>query len=81
MAVRDYRRVLEEASRLTEREQTRLIKELAARLMKSPKPLDLSNVKDAVAYVERLRAAESHHPSGRLKTPEEFLAELEAWEG
>lgn len=81
MAIRDYRRVLEDAGRLTEREQTRLIKELAMRLLESQKRLDLSEVKDAVAYVERIRAADSRHPSGRLKTPEEFLAELEVWEG
>jgi hypothetical protein len=81
MVARNYGRVLEQASQLTEREQTRLIKELAARLVNSPRRLDLSKVTDAVAYVERLRAAESRHPSGRLKTPEEFLAELEAWEG
>jgi hypothetical protein len=81
MAIRDYRRVLEDAGRLTEREQARLIKELAMRLLESQKRLDLSEVKDAVAYVERIRAADSRHPSGRLKTPEEFLAELEVWEG
>jgi hypothetical protein len=81
MAIENYRQVLEKASRLTAREQARLIKELAARLVKSHKPLDLSKVEEAVAYVERLRAAESRHATGRLKTPEEFLAELQSWEG
>jgi len=81
MAVRDYRRVLEEAGRLTELEQARLIKELAMRLVKSRKQLDLSTVRDAVAFVERMREAESRHPTGRWKTPEEFLVELEHWEG
>lgn len=81
MAIENYRQVLDKASRLTAREQARLIKELAARLVKSREPLDLSKVKEAVAYVERLRAAESRHPTGRLKTPEEFLAELQSWEG
>lgn len=80
MTATKYRRVLEEASRLTERDQARLIKELATRLVKSGRQLDLSNVKDAVTYVTRMRAAASRYPSGRLKTAEEFLAELESWE-
>ena len=81
MAAIEYRRVLEDASRLPAGEQARLIKELAVRLMKSRKRLDLSKVEDAVAYVERIRMAESRHPSGRLKTPQEFLRELKSWEG
>jgi hypothetical protein len=71
---------LEDASRLTRTEQTRLIKELAARVVRSGKRLDLSKVEDAVAYVERVRAMESRDRGGRLKTPEEFIAELRAWE-
>ena len=81
MAASEYRQVLEDANRLTEREQARLIKDLARRLAKSGKRLDLSKVEGALAYVERIRMAESRHPSGRLKTPKEFLAELESWEG
>jgi hypothetical protein len=71
---------LEDASRLTRTEQTRLIKELAARVVRSGKRLDLSKVEDAVAYVERVRAMESRDRGGLLKTPEEFIAELRAWE-
>jgi uncharacterized short protein YbdD (DUF466 family) len=81
MVVRNYRKVLEEASQLTEMEQARLVKELARRLIQSHNLLDLSQVKDAALYVEYLRKAESKHPSGHLKTPEEFLRELESWEG
>lgn len=81
MAISDYRRVLEDAARLTQADQARLIKKLAARLVKSGGRFDLSKVEDAVAYVERMRAAESRHPNGRLKTAKEFLAELESWEG
>jgi len=81
MAVNEYRRVLEDANRLGERERARLIRELAARLVKSRKRPDLSKVEEAVAYVEGMRLAESRHSSGRLKTPEEFLAELNSWEG
>ena len=81
MAVNEYRRVLEDASRLTQSEQARLIKRLATHLVKSGRRLDLSKVEGAVAYVERMRAAESRHASGRLKTPKEFLAEIESWEG
>ncbi len=43
--------------------------------------IDLSKVEGAVAYVEGMRAAESRHANGRLKTPKEFIAELESWEG
>jgi hypothetical protein len=81
MAASEYRRVLEGASRLTGSEQAKLIKELAARFIESSKGLDLSKVEGAVAYVEGLRMAESRLASGRLKTPDEFLAELESWEG
>lgn len=81
MAVSDYRRVLEDASRLTQLQQARLIKKLAALLVKSGGQLDLSKTEDAVAFVERMRAAESRHANGRLKSPKEFLAEIESWEG
>lgn len=81
MAVNEYRRILEDASRLSERERARLIKELALRSQKPRTRPDLSKVEAAVAYVEGMRMAESRHLNGRLKTPEEFLAELESWEG
>ena len=81
MAVSDYRRVLEDASRLTQSQQARLIKKLAAHLVRSGGQLDLSKTEDAVAFVERMRAAESRHANGRLKSPKEFLAEIESWEG
>lgn len=81
MAASNYHRTLEEAKRLSEPEQARLIKELAVGLIESGTPLDLSKVEDAVAYVERMRRAESRHRSGRLKTPQEFLTELKSWEG
>lgn len=81
MATTDYTRALENARRLSSTEQVRLIKELAVRLMGSGKARDLSRLEDAVAYVERMRGAESRHQNGRLKTPGEFLAELESWEG
>jgi hypothetical protein len=61
---------------LTAREQARLIKELAARLVKSREPLDLSKVEEAMAYVERLRAAESRYATGRLNL---WPMLLEAW--
>jgi hypothetical protein len=81
MAVSDYKRVLEDASRLTQWQQARLIKKLAAHLMKSGGQLDLSKTEDAVALVERIRAADSRHTTGRLKSPKEFLRETESWEG
>ena len=81
MAVSDYRRVLEDASRLTQWQQARLIKKLVARLVKSGGQLDLSKTEDAVAFVERMRAAESRQANSRLKSPKEFLAEIESWEG
>jgi hypothetical protein len=80
MAVSDYRWVLEEASRLTQWQQERLIKKLAAQLMKSGGQLNLSKTEDAVSFVERMRAAESRHANGRLKSPKVFLAEIESWE-
>jgi hypothetical protein len=81
MAATEYRQVLEHARRLTPGEQARLVKKLAAHLVKSGGRVDLSLVEGAVAYVEGMRAAESRHANGRLKTPKEFIAELESWEG
>ncbi len=81
MAVSEYRRVLEDASRLTQRDQARLIRKLAGRLVRSAKRPDLSKVEEVIAYLERIRAAESRHTDGRFKTAKEFLAELESWEG
>jgi len=81
MAATEYRQVLEHARRLNRVEQARLIKKLAAHLVKSGGRVDLSKVEGAVAYVEGMRAAESRHANGRLKTPKEFIAELESWEG
>jgi len=81
MAVSDYRRVLGDASRLTQSQQARLIKKLAAHLVKSGGQHDLSKTQDAVVFVERMRAAESRHANGRLKSPKEFLREIESWEG
>jgi hypothetical protein len=81
MAATEYRQVLERASRLSPGEQAWLVKKLAAQLVKSGGRFDLSKVEGAVAYVEGMRAAESRHANGRLKTPKEFIAELESWEG
>ena len=81
MAATEYRQVLEHARRLTPGEQTRLVKKLAAHLAKSGGRVDLSKVEGAVAYAEGMRAAQSRHANGRLKTPKEFMAELESWEG
>lgn len=81
MAAADYKRALEDAKLLTSVEQIRLIEELAVRLTKSGEPLDLSRVDDAVAHVERMRKSDSRHWRGGLKTPQEFLTELESWEG
>ena len=81
MAESEYRRVLEDATRLNQREQARLIRKLAGRLVKSAKRPDLSKVEEVVAFLEGLRTAGSRHSNGRLKTAKEFLAELESWEG
>ena len=81
MAATEYRQVLEHARLLSPGEQVRLVKKLAAHLVKSGRRVDLSKVEGAVAYVEGMRAAESRHANGRLKTPKEFIAELESWEG
>ncbi len=81
MAATEYRQVLEHARRLTPGEQARLVKKLAAHLVKSGGRVDLSKVEGAVAYVEGMREAESRHTNGRLKTAKEFIVELESWEG
>ena len=81
MAATEYTQVWEHARRLRPAEQVRLVKQLAAQLVKSGGRVDLSKVEGAIAYVEGMRAAESRHANGRLKTPKEFIAELESWEG
>jgi len=89
----DYQQVLHLANQLPISEQVELILTLRDKLLgfgmwKSifdaneelrHKLREVKEMKDVETYVEDLRTAESRHPNGHLKSPEEFLKELEEW--
>ncbi len=73
----DYQQVLDLAAQLTPPEQVELILTLRDKLLGFGM---WEGVKEDIeTYVEELRAAESRHPDGSIKKPEEFLRELEEW--
>jgi len=73
----DYQQVLDLAAQLTPPEQVELILTLRDKLLGFGM---WEGVKEDIeTYVEELHAAESRHPDGSIKKPEEFLRELEEW--
>ena len=72
-----YREILTRAEALPPEELSRLIGELSRLLHeKYGKWTDLKGVEEVREYLEWVRFRDSHHPDGRRKSPEEFLAEL-----
>ena len=75
----DYQQVLYLANQLTPFEQIQLILTLRDRLLGFGMWKEVKEIEDIENYVEEFRVAESHHPDGSIKSPEEFLKELEDW--
>jgi hypothetical protein len=72
-----YQAILESAETLPPEQLSRLIGELSRFLhAKHGKWTDLNRVEEVRDYIEWIRFRDSHHPDGRRKNPEEFLAEL-----
>jgi hypothetical protein len=72
-----YEEILTGAESLPPEELSRLIGELSRFLCeKYGKWAGLDRVEEVRDYVEWIRFRDSHHPDGRRKSPEEFLAEL-----
>ena len=75
-----YAEVLHQVEQLSVEEQARLIGEVRERLQGFGMWQDRADMADPELYVERLREEESKHPNGEVKTPEEYLAEIAAWD-
>lgn len=75
-----YDDVLQQVERLSVEEQARLIQEVRERLQGFGMWHDRTDIADPELYVQRIREEESRRPDGTLKTPEEFLAEIAAWD-
>jgi hypothetical protein len=74
---RPYEEILALAEALPPEKLSRLICELSGFLHeKYGKWTDLKGVEEVQDYIEWIRFRDSHHPDGRRKSPEEFLAEL-----
>lgn len=76
----DYQQVLYLANQLTLSEQVQLILTLRDRLLGFGMWEGVKEMEDIETYLEELRAAESRHPDGSIKRPDEFLKELEEWD-
>ena len=76
----DYQQVLYLANQLAPSEQVQLILDLRDRLLGFGMWEEVKEMEDIETYVEELRTAESRHPDGSIKSPEEFLKELEEWD-
>ena len=72
----DYQQVLYLADQLTPSEQLQLILALRDRLLGFGMWERVKEMEDIETYVEKLRVAESRHPDGSIKSPEDFLREL-----
>jgi hypothetical protein len=73
-----YQDVLAKAETLSPEDLTRLIGELSILLQEKCGKWDtLKDVEGVRAYVEWMRFRDSHHSDGRLKSPQEFLTELD----
>lgn len=75
-----YEEVLGLVEQLTPEEQARLIVEIRERSQGFGMWRDRADLADPELYVLRMREEDAKRDTGEVKTPEEFLAELEAWD-
>ena len=76
----NYQTVWKLAIDLTLDEQIKLVEALIDHLYGFGMWKDQKEMEDIQSYVETMRRRDSYHPDGRLKTSEEFLDELKAWD-
>jgi hypothetical protein len=75
-----YSEVLQLVEQLTLEEQARLIVEIRERSQGFGMWKDRADLADPELYVLRIREEDSTHTTGEPKTPDEYLAELKAWD-
>ena len=75
-----YQEVLRLAEQLSPEEQARLIVEIRERSQGFGMWQNRPDVADPELYVLRLREEDTKNENGEQKTPEEYLAEIEAWD-
>lgn len=75
-----YAEVLHLVEQLTPEEQARLIVEIRERTDGFGMWRARADLADPELYVLRLREEDSKHETGEVKTPEEYLPEIKAWD-
>jgi hypothetical protein len=80
LTVINYEEILDQARQLSSVERLRLADALLEEELGFGMWRHRAEMKDAVAYVERLRHQDMRTAEGGLKTPEEFLREVEAFD-
>lgn len=75
-----YDEVLSRTKGLSSEERLRLADALLAEELGFGMWAQRADVQDAAAYVERIRSKSMRTPDNRLKTPDEFLKEVEAFD-
>lgn len=75
-----YEEILESAKRLSSTERLQLADALLAEELGFGMWREREDIADAEDYVSDLRDAEMRAPNGQVKTPEEFLREIETFD-
>ena len=75
-----YAEVLHLVEQLTLEEQARLIVEVRERSQGFGMWQNRTDLADPELYVLRIREEDAKHATGEPKTPDEYLAEIEAWD-
>lgn len=75
-----YEEILESAKRLSSTERLQLADALLAEELGFGMWREREDIADAEDYVSDLRDAEMRAPNGHVKTPEEFLREIETFD-
>ena len=75
-----YDEVLSRTKNLSSEERLRLADTLLAEELGFGIWAQRAGVQDSSAYVERIRSESMRTPDNRLKTPDEFLKEVEAFD-
>lgn len=75
-----YSEVLDLVEQLTPEEQARLIVEIRERSQGFGMWRDRADLSDPELYVLRMREEDSKRATSEPKTPEEYLAEMKAWD-
>ena len=74
-----YEEILNLAKRLSSQERLQLADALLEEELGFGMWRNRADMADVTAYVEQMRAADMHTAEGCLKTPEEFLREIETF--